>query len=166
MIINIIIKEVNTIMIKKHKLLVYFAHPYSKKDSHGEREIISILEKKGYEVVNPFDGEGKFLEEQNHSTAYYKDADGDVGSALWDKDLKQVKKCNALLVWLPEKGIGSSKEEVYAIFWRKEIIIISPFKHPSFAYEVRNVKTRFLKKKRVIHYSSIKNFELEIPFIW
>ena len=151
------------------KVKCYFAHPWSRHNSNGEKRIMSILRSRGVEVINPFDGEDEVLQKYGiEKNSYYYKPIYKLAREIWIKDLKQIESCDMLLVWLPEKSIGTPQEISYAYHvvnrLRKRdgkppifIQIISSIKHPSFAYYLTGGNQYF---------SSISAFEHLKPERW
>ena len=121
----------------KQKFLCYFAHPYESIGSPEEKLIMDELKSRGVTVVNPFDGEDELMLKKYGRTCYYPDPPYGLAREIWIKDLRQVKDCNMILVYVPD-GVrlsgGCGIEMFYAYQQGKFIQIISKSKHPAFAY--------------------------------
>jgi len=121
------------------KLKCYLAHPYNCKDSEDKKKIMSILEERRVDVLDPFLAEGNLLKKygakEYYSGPYHqKDAQYKLGREIWINDLIRVRKCDMILAWLPYPSIGTAAELFEAFIRGKFIQIISPMKHPLFAY--------------------------------
>lgn len=151
---------------KKWKNSVYFAHPYAKRHSKGEKEIIQELKNQGYHVIDPFEGEEAFLASKGHEDPehYYKNPTKPVASELWDKDFYYVEKCGVILVWMPVKSTGTPMEFSWAMAcvkfanMKKRIIVIDYSKHPGNAWGELKLDVEL--------YSSIENFKNKKKYEW
>lgn len=151
-------------MSEKKKLKIYFAHPYESIGTFAEYNIITELKKRGFEVVNPFDGENEMmLEKYNRTCGYYPNPPLQMGYEIWDLDMKRViEECDALLVFVPEGtrlSGGCGIETWEALKHDKMIWIISHSKHPVFAYILK-------KSVRAIMYESINDWINHHPIDW
>ncbi len=139
---------------------VYLAHPYLKRKSNKKYRIKKALEERGLEVIDPFIGEFKILRKYNIKE-YYESPDFRAAVRMWEKDLKQIRSADLLVIWLPFDSIGTSAELMYGLEFQKRlrhrdterkflIQIISDKKHPLFAYALKHGNQQF---------ASVKDFE-------
>jgi len=126
------------------KMRVYFAHPYSTYGTLSEDRIKSELEKRGFQVYNPFtdslhsdfgllnrlrDGEYTFREAQQ----------------LVENDIGAICNADTVLVWLPDDtpSVGTIMEILYACKARKHIVVIQEtgrnWIHPWIAYHAKEL---------------------------
>lgn len=142
------------------KLKCYFAHSFELLGSEEEKRIMRILKERRVEIINPFDKEEKLCKKYNVKNYY----DGSIykhAREIWITDLQLIKQSNLVVVYLPEnmRAIGTAAELMFALEWQKKkrsfnkhlrkkfglgmmkrkdepflIQIISPIKHPLFAY--------------------------------
>ena len=147
--ISVVISDSDKKVVSK-KLRCYFSHPYEKRHSKKKYRIKKVLEERGVEVIDPFIGEFKILRKHNIEEDYYNNPKFKAAREMWIKDLKQVRECDMIVAWIPEPSIGCSAEIQYAYKKKKFIQIISPIKHPSFAYVLTGANQQF---------ESVKDFE-------
>lgn len=106
----------------------YFAHPGRTKGSKEEAEIIEELESRRVIIYNPFDDilntRERFLENRTYKQA----------RQIWINDFKHVVDCDMLLAYQPVGTAGTGAEILWAYIHHKFIQIISPIRHPLFAY--------------------------------
>jgi len=116
-------------------LKAYLAHPYDKRKSTSKYKIKKTLEERGVEVVDPFKGEYVILRKHGVKE-YYSEPKYKMARELWIKDLQEIKDCDMLVAWVPddENCRGTCVEIYHAYLHKKFIQIISPARHPSFAY--------------------------------
>jgi len=135
------------------KLKAYLAHSWRSRDHPDKQRIIDILKQRRVDVIDPFDGEEELCAKFGE-TDYYPNCNYKLGRAIWDKDMQQVRNCDVLIAWIPDdvegRFMGTSYEICYAHEHNKFIQIISPLKHPFFA---------FLVSKGHQWYGSIESFE-------
>jgi len=137
------------------KLKAYFAHPWRSKDLPDKQRIIDILESRKVEVIDPFTGENELCEKYGEKD-YYPNCNYELGRAIWLKDLQQIRNCDMVVAWIPDnvegRVMGTSYELCYAFmqYPAKFIQIISPLKHPFFAYLISGGNQ---------HFTSIDSFE-------
>jgi hypothetical protein len=124
------------------KLKCYFAHPYTEKDTDEKFSIMNILKERGVEVTDPFEVEEDILAKYGVKE-YYENPLYKLGRELWINDLKRIRTTDMILAWIPYPTIGVSKELQYAYLYKKFIQIISPIKHPSFAYVLTHGNQQF-----------------------
>lgn len=134
------------------KLKGYFAHPYKKRLSSNKYKIKAELKERGVEVIDPFIGEYKILRRHNIKE-YYEAPNYKLAREIWLKDFQQVEMCNILVAWIPENlpVIGTTAELVHAHRFGKFIQIISPLKHPLFAYVLGKGNQQFETVKDFIN---------------
>ena len=96
---------------------IYFAHPEKTRGGDAERFIIIILLNRGYNVINPFDG-------QPPTTT--------LGPEVADRDFDLLNECDEVLCYLPEdiSCIGSVCEMNWAMNLNKELTVITDEYHP------------------------------------
>lgn len=89
---------------------VYFAHPYSKRDSQDAARIIATLEQTDNIVLNPFAGERELEEHVGHT--YYEKPTREFAEAIVERDMNLLRTADGILAWLPADGpmIGTSME--------------------------------------------------------
>jgi len=135
------------------KLKCYFAHPFNTRGSEEEKKIISILEERRIEVINPFDGEDRYLALFGVKE-YWQDPLYNIGRDLWKKDLKQIEDCDMLVAYLPEGSIGTAAEIQFALDCQKKkrrnrandpylIQIITDIRHPLVAFAMAQGNQHF-----------------------
>jgi len=138
---------------KPKRMKAYLAHSWRSRHHPDKYRIISILNERGVDVIDPFEGEDKLCREFGEEN-YYPNCKFDLGRSMWRKDLQQIDSCDMLVAWVPNhidgRFIGTSFELGYAYIKRKFIQIISPLRHPAFA---------FLKKKKAQVFESVDDFE-------
>jgi len=131
-------------MIKKFKC--YFAHPYPSIGSPEEIEILEELKNRRVDVVNPFDDEDDFMLTKHGRTSYYPDPPYKMARGMWIKDLRQVAKCDMILVYVPD-GMrlsgGCGIEMFHAWQLKKFIQVISNHWHPAIAYVLDSKGNQF-----------------------
>jgi len=143
------------------KLRCYLAHPFELLGSEEEKRLIRILKERRLEIINPFEKQTEkdrknYTDTDNYGVIYYKKA-----RDIWIEDLSTIKKVNLFVCYLPRGivSIGTAAELMFALEWQKTkrnfnkhlrkkfglgimkrrdepflIQIISPIKHPLFAY--------------------------------
>lgn len=110
------------------KYKCYFAHPGRTKDSKEEAEIIKELEARGCKVYNPFD-ENVIIREKFLESRPYK-----LAREIWIHDFKLVVEADMLLAYQPVGTAGTGAEILWGFVHHKFLQIISPIKHPLFAF--------------------------------
>lgn len=138
----------------KRKKTIYFAHPVETMDTKKEREIIKILESRGYEVINPFEKE-KALVAKYGVKYYYDNPSEEFAIEITVGDYYLVEICDEYFGWFPEKitSIGTALELAHADKFNKKITAIYNKPHP------------FLWKHCDILYLGIKAFINDDKFI-
>ena len=133
---------------------IYLAHPYDKRYSKRKEMIAKKLTEKGFNVVDPFDGEDNIAEKYGVKT-YYENPWEDFAREIVNRDFKQVDECDALFAWIP-KGvtmIGTVKELVRAEMHGKHTIVLC-YKPNPFLVDVSEL------------YLSYQDFLDHNKFIW
>lgn len=105
---------------------IYFAHPESRWQSKREEMITRILEKRGYEVINPFDRENELLKKYK-TESYYKNPSKTFADEIVKKDRKMcIEECESYFGWFPKKSmaIGTAIEMDWAYIAHKYIIVL------------------------------------------
>ena len=82
------------------KLRIYFAHPYSTWKLDMEQNIIAELEKRGYEVINPFDREQGIMEAAGVER-YYDDPSLELAKSIVQSDIGAIDLCDGIFAWYP-----------------------------------------------------------------
>ncbi|MHC1591754.1 MAG: nucleoside 2-deoxyribosyltransferase [Candidatus Helarchaeales archaeon] len=111
----------------KKRPLIYYAHPYRMRGSEEEKHHIKVLEEKGFEVYDPFIGEGDV--EKRHGGPYYSNPTIEFARELVEKDLEMVEKCDWLIA-IMVGSTGTAMELMYAWTLGKKIISIDSRHHP------------------------------------
>lgn len=125
------------------KFKCYFAHPYESRNEDEAKTIMGELKARRITIVNPFDGEDELMLKKYGRTNYYPDPPFELGVEIWMKDLKQVAKCDMILVYVPDGtrlSGGCGIEMFHAWQLKKFIQIISKSRHPAFAYVLKHGK--------------------------
>jgi hypothetical protein len=150
------------------KKTIYFAHPQETMGSKRERQIVSILESRGYEVINPFEKEEALVEKYGVKN-YYEKPTEEFAIEITVGDYYLVEICDEYFGWFPEKtpAIGTSLELARAERFDKKITAIYNKPHP-FLWKHCDVlylgfkefvdDDKFIEKKKEIE---IKNIILE-----
>lgn len=110
---------------KNGKPKIYFAHPSRKRFSKRKEMLINKLREKGYEIIDPFVGEGKIANKYGVNF-YYENPCRDFALEIKERDFNMVVKCDALFAWIP-KGvtmIGTIREFDKALEHRKHTIVL------------------------------------------
>lgn len=104
---------------------IYFAHPESRWQTKREEMISKILTKRGYDVVNPFDGEEALLKKHN-AGRYYKNPSKPLSDEIVEKDYQMVMECDSYFGWFPKKSMatGTAIEMEWAYNAGKRIIVL------------------------------------------
>jgi len=128
------------------KLKCYFAHPGRTKNTKEEAEIIDELKSRRIEVYNPFDDilntRKSFLENRTFKQA----------RQIWINDFKHVVNSDMVLAYQPVGTAGTGAEIIWAYIHHKFIQIISPIKHPLFAYVLTGGNQQFETVEDWKHY--------------
>ena len=109
-------------MLRKQSLRIYFAGPVfntidedQKWRQYFKKEILA----KGFEVIDPLElRDFRGLEEEKMVE-------------IVEKDLKDLKKSDILLIYAPKPSWGTAMEMVYAYIQSKQIITVAPEKEMS-----------------------------------
>lgn len=110
------------------KLKCYFAHPGRTKGSKEEAEIIEELKARRIIVYNPFDD---MIQKRKE---FLEDYDYKLARRIWINDFKLLVEADMVLAYQPVGTAGTGAEIVWAYIHHKFIQIISPIRHPLFAY--------------------------------
>jgi len=102
---------------------VYFAHPHRTIGTAEEKVLIREMEKRGWEVINPFEnnpGEEIMGRIKRGAFSIFDAIE------LVQHDFASIGICTAVLVWLPNKvsTVGTICELVQAVKLRKATIVI------------------------------------------
>lgn len=116
---------------------VYFAHPHATIGTAEERVLIQEMEKRGWEVINPFENnlDEEVMGKIKRGVFSIFDA-----IELVQNDFANIGICTAVLVWLPTgfPTVGTICEMVQAVKARKATIVIHETEngrpHPWVAY--------------------------------
>ncbi|MCP4651654.1 MAG: hypothetical protein GY853_16455 [PVC group bacterium] len=136
-------------------LKAYFAHGWRSKSHPDKQRILDILKERKVEVIDPFVGEDEMCAKYGEED-YYPNCNYKLGRAIWLKDLQHIRECDMVVAWIPEgvegRFMGTSYEMCYAFmqYPPKFMQIISPLKHPFFAYLISGGNQ---------HFTSIEAFE-------
>lgn len=122
---------------KKYKC--YFAHPGRTHGTPEEIEIVNELEFRQVEVHNPFDTQLHMNVENWKEQLEYKKA-----RDIWIEDFNAVYKADMILAYQPFGTAGTGAEIIFAYLNHKFIQIISPIRHPLFAYVLTGGNQMFL----------------------
>jgi hypothetical protein len=115
----------------------YFAHPGRTKDTREEADIIKELESRRVIVHNPFE-ENIVVRKEFLESRPYK-----LARKIWINDFKAVVDSDMLLAYQPVGTAGTGAEIIWAYIHHKFIQIISPIKHPLFAYVLTGPNQQF-----------------------
>lgn len=104
---------------------IYFAHPFDKWRTKREEMIERILERMGYEVINPFKEEDK-LNDKYGVDNYYEEPTIEFARDIVDKDYKMVQECDEYFGWFPKDVtvIGTPLELAWAKQMNKKITVL------------------------------------------
>ena len=93
---------------------IYFAHPEKTRDSDQEEFIIKLLQIRGWDVINPFDGQ---TEEATLQTV--------------ENDFNLLESCDAVFCYIPENidCLGTVCEFNWAIQLNKTLIVLTDKYH-------------------------------------
>lgn len=136
------------------KTKIYFAHPFSKMGTEEEAEIITTLQNLGYEVYDPFDGEGELCRRYGVSF-YYQKPTFEFAEEIVARDFEAVDKCDALFAWIVSNSscLGTVRELDRALRYGKKTIVIHHRPNP------------FLKNVDIL-YLSVKDFKNNKKYEW
>jgi len=107
------------------KKKIYLAHPFDRRFSKRKNMLIKKLEERGFEVIDPFDGEDE-IAKQYGVKSYYENPCRAFALEIKERDFTQVESCDALFAWIP-KGvtmIGTIREFDRALEHEKYIIVL------------------------------------------
>lgn len=109
-------------MLRKRSLRIYLAGPVfntSDEDQKWRQYIKKEILAKGFEVIDP-------LELRD-----YRGLEEEKMVEIVEKDLKDLKKSDILLIYAPKPSWGTAMEIVYAYLQSKQIITVAPEKEIS-----------------------------------
>ena len=134
------------------KYKCYFAHPSHTKNTKEEVEIIEELKARRIEVYNPFDTQLHTNTKEWKKKLSYKQA-----RKIWIKDFKAVSDSDMILAYQPVGTAGTGAEILWAYINHKFIQIISPIRHPLFAYVLTGPNQMF---------ETIEDWKKYIKLVW
>lgn len=109
-------------MLRKRSLRIYLAGPVfntSDEDQKWRQYVKKEILAKGFEVIDP-------LELRD-----YRGLEEEKMVEIVEKDLKDLKKSDILLIYAPKPSWGTAMEIVYAYLQSKQIITVAPEKEIS-----------------------------------
>ncbi len=109
-------------MLRKRSLRIYLAGPVfntSDEDQKWRQYFKKEILAKGFEVIDP-------LELRD-----YRGLEEEKMVEIVEKDLKDLKKSDILLIYAPKPSWGTAMEIVYAYLQSKQIITVAPEKEIS-----------------------------------
>ncbi len=109
-------------MLRKRSLRIYLSGPVfntSDEDQKWRQYIKKEILAKGFEVIDP-------LELRD-----YRGLEEEKMVEIVEKDLKDLKKSDILLIYAPKPSWGTAMEIVYAYLQSKQIITVAPEKEIS-----------------------------------
>ncbi len=109
-------------MLKNRRLRIYLAGPIfgtTEEDQKWRQYVKKDLSATGYKVIDP-------LELRD-----YRGQEKEKAFEIVEKDLKDLKKSDILLIYAPKPSWGTAMEVVYAYLQSKQIITVAPEKEIS-----------------------------------
>ncbi|MFX0163674.1 MAG: nucleoside 2-deoxyribosyltransferase [Candidatus Hodarchaeota archaeon] len=109
-------------MLRKRSLRIYLSGPVfntSDEDQKWRQYVKKEILAKGFEVIDP-------LELRD-----YRGLEEEKMVEIVEKDLKDLKKSDILLIYAPKPSWGTAMEIVYAYLQSKQIITVAPEKEIS-----------------------------------
>ncbi len=109
-------------MLKNRRLRIYLAGPIfgtTEEDQKWRQYVKKDLSARGYKVIDP-------LELRD-----YRGQEKEKAFEIVEKDLKDLKKSDILLIYAPKPSWGTAMEVVYAYLQSKQIITVAPEKEIS-----------------------------------
>ena len=109
-------------MLRKRSICIYLAGPVFKttnEDQKWRQYIKKEILAKGFEVIDP-------LELRD-----YRGLEKEKMIEIVEKDLKDLKRSDILLIYAPKPSWGTAMEIVYAYLQSKQIITVAPEKEIS-----------------------------------
>lgn len=109
-------------MLKNLRLCIYLAGPIfgtTEEDQKWRQYVKKDLSARGYKVIDP-------LELRD-----YRGQEKEKAFEIVEKDLKDLKKSDILLIYAPKPSWGTAMEAVYAYLQSKQIITVAPEKEIS-----------------------------------
>jgi nucleoside 2-deoxyribosyltransferase len=109
-------------MLKNRRLRIYLAGPIfgtTEEDQKWRQYVKKDLSARGYKVIDP-------LELRD-----YRGQEKEKAFEIVEKDLKDLKKSDILLIYAPTPSWGTAMEVVYAYLQSKQIITVAPEKEIS-----------------------------------
>ncbi len=109
-------------MLKNRRLCIYLAGPIfgtTEEDQKWRQYVKKDLSARGYKVIDP-------LELRD-----YRGQEKEKAFEIVEKDLKDLKKSDILLIYAPKPSWGTAMEAVYAYLQSKQIITVAPEKEIS-----------------------------------
>lgn len=120
--------------MNEHKTTIYFAHSTSMMNTKKEQEIIEVLEKRGYMVINPFEKEDEICQKYGVKN-YYEAPTKKFAEEIETKDWELVDKSAEYFGWFEcdfgiKTLIGTSIEMDRSYLMGKKITVIINILHP------------------------------------